>query len=117
MVNVDTFGNVLFVPNTGFAGAINFPYTIEDENGLTDSANVTITVENTLPVANNDIVSTVLNTPVIINPLTNDTDPDGNPLTITEINGTPVVPGDTVVVSGGTATLNPDGTISFTPNP
>lgn len=72
---------------------------------------------NADPVATDETTTTVLNTPVIITPLGNDTDPDTHPLTITEINGTPVVPGDTVVVSGGTATLNPDGTITFTPNP
>jgi glycerol uptake facilitator-like aquaporin len=117
IVNISPAGITTFVPDTGFAWVVTFPYSIIDEFGNTDTALVTITVENTPPVANNDIISTLVNTPVIIYPLTNDSDPDGNPLTITEINGVPVTSGTTVVVTGWTATLNPDGTITFTPNP
>ncbi len=42
---------------------------------------------NTPPVASDDTYNTAFNTPVALNPLANDSDADGNPLTITAING------------------------------
>ena len=53
----------------------------------------------------------------MLNLLSNDSDPDGDKLTITEINGQPVSPGDTVTVPNGTVTLNADGTVTFNPDP
>lgn len=79
---------------------------------------MTVTPVNDPPVAADDSGSTKENTPVTLNVLGNDKDADGDPLTITEIDGTPVQPGDVVTLKDGTgtATLNPDGTITFTPN-
>ncbi len=68
-----------------------------------------------VPIAEDDPVATDFNTPVNINALTNDFDPNGDTLSITEIDGTAVVAGDSVQVDGGTATLNADGSITFTP--
>jgi hypothetical protein len=116
-VVVTATGAISFIANPGVTGPISFPYTIVDENGVTDTAVITIDVQNADPVANPEIVSTIPNTPVTITPLTNDSDPNGDPLTITEINGTPVTGGSIVPVTGGTITVNPDGTLTFTPNP
>ncbi|MFP8781509.1 Ig-like domain-containing protein, partial [Hydrogenophaga sp. RWCD_12] len=62
--------------------------------------------------------------PVTFNPLTNDSDPENEPLTITQINGSPIVPGTPVVINDpgtgapiGELVLNPDGTLTFTPEP
>ncbi|MFZ3204835.1 MAG: Ig-like domain-containing protein [Pseudomonas sp.] len=60
---------------------------------------------NSAPVAKNDSGSTSTNTAVTVAVLTNDTDPDGDSLSVTTISG----------VSNGTAKLNSNGTISFTP--
>jgi len=61
--------------------------------------------ENHAPVANNDIASTNRDTPVSISVLANDTDADGNALSVTAL--TPP--------ASGTAVLNPDGTVTYTP--
>ncbi len=104
-------GSVTYTPNTGFTGEDTISYTIDDGNGGTDTGDIIVTVAdltpNTPPVAVDDLVDTDLDTTVTVNPLTNDTDVDGDTLTVTSI-GTPV---------NGSATLNPDGTVSYTPNP
>jgi len=60
---------------------------------------------NTPPLANNDKATTSANTAVTIAVLANDSDPDGDSLSVTTISG----------VSNGTAKLNSNGSISFTP--
>ncbi len=65
-----------------------------------------VTHTNSAPTAYNDNASTTANTSFIINVLTNDTDPDMDPLSITAI-GHP---------NFGVATLASDNTISYTPN-
>jgi hypothetical protein len=64
-----------------------------------------ITVPNQPPVAANDSRSTPEDTAVVVTVLANDTDPDGNPLQVTAA-GTP---------AHGTAAVNADGTITYTP--
>lgn len=114
---IDPAGNISFVPNPGFIGTATIPYTIIDEHGGTATANIIINYDNQAPVAQDNSGSTIANTPVIISVVGNDSDPNGDPLTITEINGTPVTGGSVVPVTGGTVTVNPDGTLTFTPNP
>jgi len=65
------------------------------------------TGENTPPVAVNDVTSTYVNTAVTIDVLTNDSDPDGDALTVT--NATDPANGQVVV--------NADNTITYTPDP
>jgi Ca2+-binding RTX toxin-like protein len=60
----------------------------------------------TAPDANPDDATTSIATPVIIPVLANDTDPNGDTLSIL---GTPTS-------SDGTVVVNPDGTLTFTPN-
>ncbi|MBI2380198.1 MAG: retention module-containing protein, partial [Gammaproteobacteria bacterium] len=63
---------------------------------------------NTAPTANPDAVTTDEDTPLTINVLGNDTDPEGDPLSVVSA----------AVTSGeGTVTINPDGTLSFVPAP
>ena len=51
------------------------------------------------------------------NVLTNDSDPDGDDLTVTQVNGDPANVGQAVAgANGGLFTINPDGTYSFEPN-
>lgn len=87
---IDPAGNISFVPNPGFIGTATIPYTIIDEHGGTATANIIINYDNQAPVAQDNSGSTIANTPVIISVVGNDSDPNGDPLTITEINGTPV---------------------------
>ena len=102
-------GNVVFTPTPNYSGPASFTYTISDGNGGTATATVNLTVSpvNDAPLAVNDVASTPINTPIAsINVLGNDSDPEGDPLSVT---GVAVNPGQ------GTVTRNPDGTLSFTP--
>ena len=69
----------------GESATDTFTYTVSDGNGGTATATVTVTVEgvNDAPVANDDTADTDENTPVSGNVLTNDTDVDGDTLTVT----------------------------------
>ena len=91
-----------YTPPSGFAGSDTFTYTIDDGNGGTDSATVTVTVNNAAPVANDDAVSTNTDTAVAVNVLANDTDANGDTLTITAVTSP--------TANGGTAVLNNNGT-------
>ena len=76
---------IVYTPAAGFSGVDRFTYTIGDGRGGTATANVAVTVTpqpNRPPVAVNDAATTLLDTPVVINVLANDSDPDGDPLTI-----------------------------------
>ncbi len=95
-------------------------YTIDDGNGGQDSATVTFTVTGTndAPIAVRDDYTADEDTVQVIgNVLDNDVDPDGDPLTVAEVNGDPngvgqPVPGD----NGGLITIGADGTVTFDPN-
>jgi uncharacterized repeat protein (TIGR01451 family) len=107
-----------YVPTAGFTGTDSFTYTISDGRGGTDTATVTVTVSappNTPPTAADDVQSTVAGTPVDVNVLGNDTDPDGDTLTITgSTNGA----NGTVSCTASVCTYTPDpgftGTDTFT---
>jgi outer membrane protein OmpA-like peptidoglycan-associated protein len=101
-------GRILYTPLTGYTGSDAFTYTISDPHGLTASANVAITVTaiNHPPIANPDYAFAKFNTPVTIPVLANDSDPDGDPLTITSF----------TQPSHGTVTRGPDNTLIYTAN-
>ncbi len=86
-----------------------FLYTITDGKGETSVAEAVIVIngENDAPIAEDDFVKTKVGTPVTINVIGNDYDPDGQPLTVILMNQ-PV---------DGWCTLNSDGTITYQPNP
>jgi outer membrane protein OmpA-like peptidoglycan-associated protein len=75
---------LLYTPAPGFVGSDSFSYTIEDGFGGQDSAGVTVHVvsPNQPPVANDVQASTLRTQPVDIDVLANDSDPDGDPLSI-----------------------------------
>ncbi|MCC8256688.1 tandem-95 repeat protein, partial [Vibrio campbellii] len=76
-------GKLVFTPAENFNGEANINYTVSDGE-LEDSTEVTVTVNpiNDAPVANDDNVVTDEDTPVTIDVLPNDTDVDGDTLTI-----------------------------------
>jgi len=97
-----------YTPNSGFIGGDSFTYTIEDGLGGTDTATVTVTVNqpNTPPVANDDSTQTTTNTAVEIAVLSNDTDADGDTLSVTDVTqGT-----------NGSVSINGGSTVTYTPN-
>mgnify|MGYP005842407179 CR=1 FL=1 len=82
-------GQILYSPVPEFLGIDIFTYTISDGNGGTDSATVTVTVgaapANNAPIAVDDEAPTIQDTPILIDVLANDSDPDNDPLTITAV--------------------------------
>lgn len=102
---------VIYTPNLGFAGSDTFTYTISD-GALTTTTSVTVTVAaaatNQPPVASNDAALVTQGSTInVINVLANDSDPDGNPLTVTSVS-TPL---------NGTASVGVGGAhVHYTPN-
>ena len=62
---------------------------------------------NRQPVANADTVQTPEDLPLVVDVLANDTDPDGDLLTVTGVGA----------AAHGAVTLNDDGTVTYTPQP
>ncbi len=129
-IDPDT-GAYLYTPEPGFVGTDTFTYTVTDKDGSTSTATVTITVTNQPPVAVDDSNVSEPGKPAIGNVLTGgstgdrpDSDPDGQPVTVTEI----TVDGKTVQIPSngsitvelpnkGTLLIGSDGSYSFTPLP
>ncbi len=111
---------IVYTPNAGFSGVDRFAYTIDDGRGGSASAFVTVVVSpapNQPPIAVND--SGAFNQTVIA-VLANDSDPDGDPLTIIAVTqpiGANGGPAGSVAITGTTVTWSPAGylgTAAFT---
>ncbi len=100
-------GEVVFTPNTDFNGATTITYTVSDGNGgsTTGTVNVTVNPVNDAPVAVDDEASTAFNTSVVVDLIGNDTDVDGDTLSLASFSS-----------PDGTLDDNGDGTVTFTPN-
>jgi VCBS repeat-containing protein len=87
----------------------SFTYTIDDGNGGIDAATVLITVTgpNNPPVAMDDAVQTTEESSININVLSNDTEPDGQQMTIESFDATG---------TRGRVTLNADQTFTYSPD-
>ena len=98
---------LVFTPAQDVNGPVEISYTVTDGNGGTDTATVTVDVTpvNDDPVAQDDTASTGFNTPVTVDVLANDTDVDGDPLTLLDA---------TVPADQGTVAIV-DNQIVFTP--
>ncbi len=106
-------GTVTYTPAAGYLGADSFTYTVSDGRGETATATVIITVSegplpNQPPVAAADSAATAAVTEVRINVLANDTDINGDRLTVA------VLPADQA--ANGFARVNDDGTVTYLPN-
>jgi len=98
------------------AGA--YTLRVTDANNCTADLPVTISASNCHPIASDDNITTPEDTPVFGNVLSNDTDPNGLSLTVTQfvIGGTSYGVGATATISGiGLLVVNSDGTFTFTP--
>ena len=99
---------ITYTPNANYNGTDTFTYTISDGNGGADTATVTVTINATedVPDAIDDTAATDEDTAVKVNVLANDTDVDGDTLIITAV----------TAPAKGTAVINADKTITYTPN-
>ncbi len=90
-------------------------------DGTTHNIDIVITGMNDAPVAGVDDVGPITTNGIVIlvsNILSNDTDAEGDTLSLTEIDGTAIVPGGSVAARDGMVTMSLDGTtLTFMPNP
>ena len=85
---VDIVDNkVVFTPATDFVGDATITYVVQDGNGGEDTGEAVVTVNNVndAPDAVDDVAATFNQDSVLIDALANDTDPDGDKLTITNV--------------------------------
>ena len=107
-------------PSASVDGPYTVTVTVADPDGETAEQTFTWNVTNPDPVADDDSATTPEDTPVSGNVLTNDSDPDGDDLSVTgfTVDGTDYVAGETATIPGvGTITIGSDGSYTFTPAP
>jgi len=119
-------GELIYTPAPDFFGSDSFTLLVDDGNGGTDTAVINVTVDpvNDAPIAVNDSAFTLAGAPLDIDVLDNDSDPEGDPLSIDSVtqgsngtvaiddNLTPGDPGDDTLVYTPDAGFT--GTDSFT---
>jgi len=106
-----TFGTVSIVdsqlvyqPASGYFGSDTIVYGISDGQGGSSSASIDVTVlANYAPVANDDVAEVVSGQDVVIAVLNNDTDANGDALSVVSASA-----------ENGVITINVDNTISYT---
>ena len=105
-----TTGGISYSPAAGFSGTDSFTYTISDGNGGSATATVTVTVNtsaesNQAPIAVNDDGNVLKGFETDIDVLANDSDPDGDALTVIAVEHTG--PGIAEI------TINADNTVHY----
>ncbi|MDF4802770.1 tandem-95 repeat protein, partial [Vibrio parahaemolyticus] len=99
-VSVNPDGSVTYTPNDNYHGTDSFTYIVTS-GGVSESTTVSVDVtpENDAPVAKDDIATTQEDTVVTIDVLPNDTDVDGDKLSV-ESASVPKEQGTVEVVNG-----------------
>jgi VCBS repeat-containing protein len=106
-------GSYTFEPSTNFdalppgtSRVTSIDYTTTDAQGGTATATLEVTVQgrNDAPIARDDTATSPQNAPLHLAPLANDTDIDGQALTITSATAT-----------HGSVQIHPDGTLTYLP--
>ncbi|MCC9607773.1 Ig-like domain-containing protein [Blastopirellula sp. JC732] len=129
LLTLNADGSFDYDPNGAFASLAegetaeeSFTYSVADGSGLMSSSTVVITITgvNNAPVGTDDAYQveedSTLNIPAP-GVLENDTDADGDSLTVLEINGEPASVGMQITLdSGALLTLNADGSFDYDPN-
>jgi CSLREA domain-containing protein len=111
VLTLNANGSFSYTPNPAYTGPDTFSYRAGDGLSLSATVNVALTVreQNTQPLAGSDAASTSINTPVqipIAKLLSNDSDSDGDPLTISDVRGNSARGGQ-VVLSGSNLVYTP----------
>ena len=99
--------HVVYTPAANYRGPDSFSYTISDGNGGEASAAVAISVApvNHAPVATDDAAATDEDTAVTIDVVANDSDRDGDPLTVVAV----------TAASRGTVVISDAHHVTYTP--
>ena len=105
-----TGGGISYTPVAGYSGTDSFTYTISDGHGGTATATVAVTVNpaadpNQAPIAVHDDGGVLKGYDIDFDVLANDSDPDGDPLTVIAVEHTG--PGN------ATITINDDNTVHY----
>ena len=107
-------GDVVYTPGSAFqhlrageTGVDSFTYTARDPSGATSTATVNVVVNgaNDAPTAGADSAFVNANGSVIIPVLTNDSDPEGDALSVSSVSA----------AAHGVAVINANGTVTYTP--
>ncbi|QDV25787.1 Ig-like domain-containing protein [Aureliella helgolandensis] len=100
-------GQVQYTPTANFNGSDSFTYTVTDTAGdlATASVDVTINSVNDAPVSVDDLVTTSEDTPVTFSVIENDSDVDGDTLSVRSISDG----------SNGTVTIHANNTLTYSP--
>ena len=100
--------DVTYTPDANFNGTDSFNYIVSDGNGGSDTATVTVTVNpvNDDPAATDDTAVTNEDMSVLVDVLANDTDIDGDSLSIASV----TQPANGLLVNNGMD-------VTYTPNP
>lgn len=101
-------GSFTYTPNANFSGSDSFTYQASDGTAMSAPVTVTLSIAavNDPPVAVDDSTSTSAGVPVTINVLSNDSDADGDPLSLTLFSQG----------SQGTVSCTTTGSCTYTPN-
>jgi len=115
-VTINEDGTVTYTPNEDFYGEDTISYTVDDGNGGQDEGVISVDVtrpsdpppppgeeSNNPPVAVDDMITATGTDPETFDPSANDTDVDGDDLTITSVGQ----------AQNGSVTLNADGTVTY----
>jgi VCBS repeat-containing protein len=110
-VVINPSSTVTYTPDQNYNGTDSFVYTVDDGNGGSDTATVTITVNpvNDPPVAHDDGYVTDEDTALLVaapGMLGNDNDPDGDPLTLVVL----------TVPQHGSGSIGSDGSLNYMPD-
>jgi hypothetical protein len=103
---VNTYKKVVFVPATGYTGTGVITYTVTNSNNKTTTGTITVTIVTpTGPTANADSATTAKNTAITLNVLSND------------VLGNSALASVEISANGqhGTATVNSDHTVTYSP--
>lgn len=98
-----------YKPNEDYNGEDIIGYTVKDPDGLIAFGKIEMTIEavNDPPVAKDDFATTIEDTPITIDVLENDSDPDKDDI--------PTLDKITVEPTFGSVEINSDQTITYTP--